>query len=66
MRAGCLRGIAASAAVIVLTLAMGIGANTAVFTLMDALMLRWLPVPKPQQLMQLTFRSIGARVATLR
>ena len=43
--------------VVVLTLAMGIGANTAVFTLMDALMLRWLPVPKPQQLMQLTFRS---------
>jgi len=36
--------------VAVLTLALGIGANTAVFTLIDALMLKALPVEKPEQL----------------
>src|SRR5262245_1163502 len=33
--------------VVVVTLAMGIGANTAIFGLIDALMLRWLPVRNP-------------------
>jgi predicted permease len=36
--------------VAVLTLALGIGANTAIFTLIDALMLKALPVEKPEQL----------------
>ena len=43
------------ASVVVLTLALGIGANTAIFSLIDALMLRWLPVRDPQQLVQVTF-----------
>jgi predicted permease len=39
----------------VLTLAIGIGANTAVFTLLHGLLLRSLPVPDPQALARLGF-----------
>lgn len=38
------------ALVAVLSLGLGIGANTAMFTVVDALMLRTLPVPHPEQL----------------
>jgi hypothetical protein len=36
--------------VAILSLALGIGANTAIFSLINALMLRALPVPSPQEL----------------
>src|SRR5437588_9103371 len=45
------------AAVAVLTLALGIGANTAIFSLTDQILLRDLPVPHPEQLVSL--RSPG-------
>ncbi len=40
-------------AVAVLTLALGIGANTAIFTLIEGIMLRTLPVPEPAELYRL-------------
>jgi predicted permease len=44
-------------AVAVLSLALGIGANTAIFSLMDQLMLRELPVRDPEQLVMLYQRG---------
>src|SRR6266567_1666794 len=40
----------AFAAVAILSLALGVGANTAIFSLTDAVLLRMLPVEKPEQL----------------
>src|SRR5213080_3358831 len=40
-------------AVAVLTLALGIGANTAIFSLIDAVMLRMLPVQKAEELVEI-------------
>ena len=40
-------------AIAILTLSLGIGANTAIFSLINALMLRMLPVQHPEQLVEL-------------
>src|ERR1035438_9638404 len=46
-------------AVAVITLALGIGANTAIFSLINAIMLRTLPVRDPQSLVQLNWVARG-------
>jgi predicted permease len=50
--------------VAVASLALGIGANTAIFTLMDQLMLRLLPVRDPQQLVLIS--STGPHIGSNR
>jgi len=46
----------------ILSLALGIGANTAIFTLFDQIVLRLLPVHNPRELVQL--RAEGARAGS--
>ncbi len=48
----------------VLVLALGIGANTALFSLLDALLLRLLPVDKPDQLVHLVDASSKSNALT--
>src|ERR1700681_3859950 len=45
-------------AVAVLSLALGIGANTAIFTLLDQVLLRLLPVKNPRELVLLSMTGM--------
>jgi len=49
------------AAVAILSLALGIGANTAIFQLLDAVRIRTLPVVNPQELVEVRLTSIDDR-----
>src|SRR5690348_1511118 len=44
-------------AVVVLTLAIGIGMNTAIFSLIDAILFRGLPVSEPEQLVLVSYHA---------
>src|SRR5947208_16220467 len=54
-----LRKNVASTAVIVLSLAVGIGANSAIFSVVDALLLRPLSYPQPERLAAIWLHSPG-------
>jgi MacB-like periplasmic core domain len=49
-------------AVAILSLALGIGANVAIFTLINALLLRDLPVPHPERLVELSVVRHGDKI----
>lgn len=64
-----LRTIAANrlfTVLVVLSLGLGIGANTAIYSFVDALLLRPLPVSDPESLVVLNWHAKGGRVAVMR
>ena len=52
------------AAVALLSLALGIGANTAIFQLLDAVRLRLLPVENPQHLVEVRLTNLHGRMGS--
>jgi len=52
------------AATAILSLALGIGANTAIFSLINAVILKTLPVSHPEQLVQLVMKTEGGTTFT--
>lgn len=52
-------------AIAVLSLALGIGANTAVFSLVNAILLSSLPVPNPQELRELRWSGTEVRIPSI-
>ncbi|HEU5453522.1 MAG TPA: ABC transporter permease [Terriglobales bacterium] len=62
-----LRQNAAFSAIAITALALGIGANTAIFTVVNAVLLRALPFPHPEQLVMLydSYPKIGLDTATV-
>jgi predicted permease len=59
-----LRSSPGFAAVAILSLALGIGANTAIFSLINSVMLKTLPVSHPEQLLQVTMAKNGGGTFT--
>ncbi len=59
MRAPMFTGIA------ILTLALGIGANTAVFSVLDGVLLKALPYPRPDQLIGIWHTAPGINISEL-
>jgi predicted permease len=55
-----LRNAPGFAVTVLLTLAIGIGANTAVFTVVDSILLKPLPYPQPEQLVAVWLHAPGA------
>ena len=47
-------------ALVIVSLALGIGANTAIFSFMDSILLRSLPVPNPESLVSLAWHAHGS------